>query len=164
MSEERTLFPVETDEPARLQRIYDGLAERFGLDSARVRISRRKLTGGHITYGPPHTITISANLSPRDRVETLLHEAAHAYCFRRSGPDEAHSTRFWKVARAFGARRRHAPETVALTEFRKKREIVYVCESCRGQFRRIRPYRRAMLCAACHAKGRPARLRKLPRK
>ncbi|HKB69641.1 MAG TPA: SprT-like domain-containing protein [Thermoanaerobaculia bacterium] len=161
MPEQPSLFPVDLDERMRLQQIYDGLAERFGLHPARVRISRRKLTGGHITYGPPHSIVISAHLSEKDKIATLKHEAAHAYCFRSHGPDEAHSPKFWKVARAFGAHRRHAPETVALNEFRKKREIVYRCESCRAYFRRIRPFRRAMLCAACHRKGKSARLRRV---
>ena len=160
MLEQQPLFPVEPDERRELQAFYDALAERFGLAPARVIVSRRKLTGGHIIYGPPHTIVISAHLTQRDRIETLKHEAAHAYCFRTNGPDEAHSLKFWKVARSFGAKRRHAPETKALAEFRAQREIVYRCESCRSDFPRIRPYRRAMLCAACHRKGRPARLRR----
>ena len=160
MEPQGRLFSIPVDERRELQAIYDRLAERFGLDPAHVRISRRKLTGGHITYGPPHTIVISAHLTQKDRIETLMHEAAHAWCFRREGPDEAHSPRFWKMARAFGAKRRHAPDTVALSEFRRKREIVYRCETCRGAFRRVRPYRRAMLCAACHRKGKPARLRR----
>jgi predicted SprT family Zn-dependent metalloprotease len=164
MGEQGTLFPVNADERLALQQIYDSLAEKFGLDPAHVRVSRRKLTGGHITYGPPHTIVISAHLSQKDRILTLKHEAAHAYCFRRDGPDEAHSPTFWKIARSFGAKRRHAPETVALSEFRRKREIVYRCETCRGAFRRVVPYRRAMLCAACHRKGKPARLRRARRK
>ncbi len=161
MPEQPSLFPLAPDERTRLQQIYDALAERFGLHPARVRISRRKLTGGHITYGPPHTIVISAHLSERGKIQTLKHEAAHAYCFRSHGPDEAHSPKFWKVARAFGANRRHAPETMALNEFRKKREIVYRCETCRGYFRRIRPFQRAMLCAACHRKGKPAKLKRV---
>ena len=160
MTEQDLLFPVEVDENRSLQAFYDGFALRFGLAPARVIVSRRKLTGGHIIYGPPHTIVISAHLSPRDRLETLKHEAAHAYCFRAHGPDEAHSPTFWKVARAFGAKRRHAPETKALAEFRAQREILYRCESCRSDFPRIRPYRRAMLCAACHRLGHPARLRR----
>lgn len=160
MPEQELLFPVEADERRELQSFYDALAERFGLGPARVIVSRRKLTGGHIIYGPPHTIVISAHLSQRDRLETLKHEAAHAYCFRTHGPDEAHSPKFWKIAHAFGAKRRHAPDTPALAEFRAKRQIVYRCESCRNDFPRIRPYRRAMLCAACHRKGRPARLRR----
>jgi hypothetical protein len=164
MPEQPWLFPVETDPERDLQRLYDALAERFGLDPARVVVSRRKLTGGHITYGPPHSIVVSAHLSFKDQIETLKHEAAHAFCFRETGPDEAHSPKFWKVARSFGTRRRHAPETVALTEFRRKREILYRCETCRGDFVRVRPFRRAMLCAACHRKGRPARLRRIRRK
>ncbi len=159
--EQLPLFEVVEDDDRLLQAMYDRLAARFGLDPAVVRISQRKLTGGHITYGPPHSIVISAHLSTRDRLETLKHEAAHAFCFSRSGPDEAHSNRFWAVARAFGTRRRNAPETVALSEYRRKHEILYRCEGCRGIFRRIRPYRRAMLCAACHRKGRPARLKRL---
>ena len=166
MPEQRSLFstPSEETPTVRLQRIYDSLAEKFHLDPARVRISRRKLTGGHITYGPPHTIVISAHLPLRSQIETLKHEAAHAYCFRAIGPDEAHSARFWKVARSFGTRRTHAPDTIALAEFRSKRAIRYRCESCKGIFERQRPFRRAMLCLACHRKGRSARLRRIRKK
>lgn len=164
MPEQATLFPIESDDRRALQDFYDSLAEKFGLHPARVRISRRKLTGGHIIYGPPHTIVISAHLSQKDRLETLKHEAAHAYCFKTSGPDEAHSPKFWRVARSFGARRRHAPETEALERFRRERDIVYRCESCRGEFHRLRPYRRAMLCASCHRKGKPARLVRVRRR
>lgn len=159
MPEQIPLFPVTADEQKDLQSLYDRLAEKFGMAPAQIKLSRRKLTGGHITYGPPHRIVISAHLSVRDRVETLKHEAAHAYCFHTSGPDEAHSAKFWKVAHDFGARRRYAPDTVALTEFRKKTEIVYRCESCRALFHRQRHFRRPMLCAQCHGKGRSARLR-----
>jgi SprT-like family protein len=158
MSEQPTLFPIDDDEGRQLQDLYDALAEKFGLHPACVRISRRKLTGGHIIYGPPHTIVISAHLSQKDRIETLRHEAAHAFCFKISGPDEAHSAKFWRVARSFGARRRHAPETEALEQFRQQRQIVYRCQTCRGVFPRVQPYRRAMLCAACHRRGKPARL------
>lgn len=164
MPDQGLLFTVEADERVELQRLYDALADRFGLHPAKVIVSKRKLTGGHITYGPPHRIVISAHLTPKDRIETLKHEAAHAFCFRTDGPDEAHSPKFWKIARAFGAKRRHAPQTVALSQFRSRKEIVYRCESCRGNFERIRPFRRAMLCAACHRKGRPARLRRVPKK
>jgi hypothetical protein len=81
-----SLFPLEEpDDEVRLQRFYDRLAARFGLHPARVRLSRRKLTGGEIVYGPPHRITISAHLPPAEREETLRHEAAHAWAFRARG-------------------------------------------------------------------------------
>ena len=67
------LFSIEEPEPGfRLQRLYDRVAARFGFDPARVRLSRRKLTGGHIEYGPPHRITISAHLSEAEQRDTLL--------------------------------------------------------------------------------------------
>src|SRR5690349_2175547 len=60
----KLLFSIEEPGPGlRLQRLYDRVAAGFGLDPARVQVSRRKLTGGHIEYGPPHRITISAHLS-----------------------------------------------------------------------------------------------------
>jgi SprT-like family len=150
------------DESARLQTLYDRLAARFALDAARVVVSARKLAGGHILFGPPHRITLSAHTSPDDRRETLLHEAAHAWCFRHGGgPAEGHSARFWKMAAAFGARRRHAPETEALRQYRRERELVYRCEGCRRVFRRMRAFGRAMVCARCANSGRPARLRRV---
>ena len=36
-------------------------------------------------------------MSSEDRLQTLLHEAAHAICHARWGADEGHSPRFWAV-------------------------------------------------------------------
>ena len=81
------LFPIaEPDPETRLQILYDRLSSRFGFDPARVRLSRRKLTGGEIVYGPPHAIVISAHLSPGEQEDTLRHEAAHAWVWRLDGP------------------------------------------------------------------------------
>jgi hypothetical protein len=55
-----------------------------------------------IQYGPPHVIRISLHMSPEDRLQTLLHEAAHAICHARWGPEEGHSRRFWTIARRLG--------------------------------------------------------------
>jgi len=151
----------DSGEEAHLQRLYDRLAARFGLDPARVRLSRRKLTGGEIVYGPPHRITISWHLSSAEREETLRHEAAHAWAFRRKGPRVGHGSLFKKLARQIGAKRGAAPETQALAEFRQRRAIAYRCEGCGGLFRRIRPFRGARECLACWRTGRPSRLRKV---
>jgi hypothetical protein len=153
------LFPLEpAGDEETLQLLYDRLAARFGIDRAIVRLSRRKLTGGEIVYGPPHRITISAHLSPADREDTLRHEAAHAWAFRFEGPDAAHGPLFQRLARQLGAPRAHAPVTPALEEFRRQREVVYRCVGCGRRFRRIRPFRGPRDCAACHRAGRPARL------
>src|SRR5262252_199274 len=67
-------FPIaEPDAEARLQFLYDRLSSRFGFGPARVRLSRRKLTGGHIVYGRPHRITISEHLPPSEQDDTLRH-------------------------------------------------------------------------------------------
>ena len=156
------LFPIEEpDDEVRLQRFYDRLAARFGLHPARVRLSRRKLTGGEIVYGPPHRITISAHLPPAEREETLRHEAAHAWAFRARGARVGHGPLFQKLARHIGVRRGPAPMTAALENFRKRRAIAYRCEGCGGIFRRVRPFRGPRDCLACHRAGRPSRLRKL---
>ncbi|HKA37831.1 MAG TPA: SprT-like domain-containing protein [Thermoanaerobaculia bacterium] len=156
------LFPLRVqDGEALLQRQYDRLAARFGLDPARVRLSRRKLTGGEIVYGPPHRITISAHLSPAEREETLRHEAAHAWAFRRKGPRVGHGPLFQRLARQIGVRRGPAPETRALAEFRRRRAIEYRCEGCGEIFRRIRAFRGARDCVACWRAGRPSRLRRV---
>ena len=161
------LFPIaEPDPESRLQLLYDRLAGRFGFDPARVRLSRRKLTGGEIVYGArgkPHTIVISAHLSPAEQEDTLRHEAAHAWAWRVEGPNAGHGRLFRRLSRTLGARDGHAPETPALRSFRERHaRVVYRCEGCGRLFRRFRPFRGARECAACHRAGRPARLRKLP--
>jgi hypothetical protein len=155
-------FPIEDPDPeVRLQFLYDRLAGRFGFQPARVRVSRRKLTGGLITYGTPHRITISAHLSPGEQEDTLRHEAAHAWVWQIQGPRAAHGLLFRRLARALGARDGHAPETAALRRFRESRaRVAYRCEGCDRVIRRFRPFRSARECLACHRAGRPARLRR----
>ncbi|HEY4229811.1 MAG TPA: SprT-like domain-containing protein [Thermoanaerobaculia bacterium] len=157
------LFSIEEPEPGfSLQRLYDRVAARFGLDPARVQVSRRKLTGGHIEYGPPHRITISAHLSEAEQRDTLLHEAAHAWAWRLDGPRVGHGSLFRRLARTLGVRPGGAPETRALAEFRARRaQHVYCCEGCGQLFRRFRPFRGARECLKCHRAGRPARLRRV---
>ncbi|MEX0880625.1 MAG: SprT-like domain-containing protein [Thermoanaerobaculia bacterium] len=158
-----SLFPLPDPDPeARLQLLYDRLAARFGLDPARLKISRRKLTGGQIVYGPPHRITISFHLSPAEQEDTLRHEAAHAWAWRVEGARAAHGALFRRLSRTLGARDSGAPETPALRAFREKRaRVAYRCEGCGRVFRRFRPFRSARECLACHRAGRPARLRRL---
>ncbi len=125
----------DPDPEARLQLLYDRLAARFGFDAARVKLSRRKLTGGEIVYGPPHRITISAHLSPGEQEDTLRHEAAHAWAWRDEGPRAAHGVLFRRLARMLGARDGGAPETPALREFREKgARVTYRCEGCGRAF------------------------------
>ncbi len=156
------LFEIEEpDEETRLQAIYDRLAACFGLDPARVRLSRRKLTGGEIVYGAPHRITISAHLSAREREDTLRHEAAHAWAFRIRGARVGHGPLFRRLAKQLGAKPGGAPTTRALEEFREKCVIAYSCEGCGAIFRRIRPFRGARECLACWRAGKPSRLRKV---
>ena len=156
-------FPIEEpDAEARLQFLYDRLAARFGFQPARVRVSRRKLTGGLITYGAPHRITISGHLSASEQEDTLRHEAAHAWAWQIQGARAAHGPLFRRLARTLGARDGHAPETAALRRFREARaRVAYRCEGCERIFRRFRPFRSARECLACHRAGRPARLRRL---
>ncbi|HTO86596.1 MAG TPA: SprT-like domain-containing protein [Thermoanaerobaculia bacterium] len=156
------LFPIEPgDETSRLQRLYDRLAARFGLGAAEVRLSHRKLTGGEIRYGPPHVITISAHLSENERLDTLLHETAHAWAFARQGPGAGHGPVFRRLARWLGVRGRQAPLTPALKEFRARRGILYRCEGCLRSFPRFRALRGAHHCVACDRAGRPSRLQRV---
>lgn len=157
------LFPiVEADAEASLQILYDRLAARFGFEPARVRLSRRKLTGGEIVYGRPHRITISAHLSQADQEDTLRHEAAHAWAYRFEGVGAGHGPLFRRLARGLGARSSGAPETHALRQFRKYRAtVVYRCDGCGWLFRRFRPFRSGRECLSCHRAGRPARLRRV---
>ena len=157
------LFPIaEPDPESRLQLLYDRLAARFGFDPARVRLSRRKLTGGEIVYGPPHRIVISAHLAFSEQEDTLRHEAAHAWAWRMEGPEAGHGRLFRRLSRTLGARDGGAPETAALRAFRETRaRVVYRCEGCGRLFRRFRAFRGARECLACHRAGRPSRLRRL---
>lgn len=157
------LFPLPDPDPeARLQLLYDRLAARFGFEPARVKLSRRKLTGGEIVYGPPHRITISSHLSPGEQEDTLRHEAAHAWAWRDEGPRAAHGVHFRRLARRLGARDGGAPETPALREFREKgARVTYRCEGCLRILRRFRTFRGARECLSCHRAGRPARLRRV---
>ena len=159
-------FPIaEPDAEARLQFLYDRLSSRFGFGPARVRLSRRKLTGGHIVYGRPHRITISEHLPPSEQDDTLRHEAAHAWVWTVEGDRAAaHGPLFRRLARRLGARSGHAPETAALRKFRSARaRVVYRCCGCGRRFRRFRPFRGARECLACRRAGRPARLERLDR-
>ena len=157
------LFPIEESDPeVFLQSLYDRLAARFGLDTARVRISRRKLTGGVIVYGPPHRITISGHLTPAEQLDTLLHEAAHAWAWTLEGARAGHGPLFRSLSRRLGARGGSAPETPALRQFRERgARYVYRCEGCARLFRRFRRFRGGRECLACHRAGRPARLRRI---
>ena len=165
-AEQLDLFAAPPPEPARLraegaelQLRYDELAVRWGLPAARVVLSRRRATGGVIQYGPPHTIRVSAHMSPEDRVQTLLHEVAHAICHARYGPEEGHSRRFWMIARQLGVARRSAPETDRLREIRQANaRYAYRCPGCLNEWTRKTAFGRARLCAACDRAGRPARL------
>jgi predicted SprT family Zn-dependent metalloprotease len=156
------LFPIEPfGDEDRLQLLYDRLAARFGFDAARVTLSGRKLTGGGIRYGRPHRITISAHLSPKEREDTLRHEAAHAWAFRARGRRVGHGPLFRRLAAQLGASAGHAPLTPALAVFRSKRELLYRCEGCSRDFRRIRPFRGRADCLACWRRKRPSRLKKI---
>lgn len=156
------LFPIEPlGDHERLQRLYERLAARFGFDAARITLSRRKLTGGEIRYGRPHAITISAHLSPRQQEDTLRHEAAHAWAFRLKGRRVGHGSLFRRLAGQLGAAPGHAPLTPALEQFRRKRALVYRCDGCGRDFRRIRPIRGRADCLACWRAKRPSRLRRI---
>jgi predicted SprT family Zn-dependent metalloprotease len=157
------LLVEETDPETRLQLLYDRLAARFGFHPARVRLSRRKLTGGEIVYGPPHRITISAHLTPAQQEDTLRHEAAHAWAWCREGPTTGHGALFRRLAGSLGANAGSAPETEALRRFRRNgARHLYLCGGCGRTFPRFRPFRGARECLACWREGKPSRLRKLP--
>ncbi len=156
------LFSIPAaDDEQRLQLLYNRLSECFQFGPARVQLSRRKLTGGEIQYGAPHRITISAHLSESEQEDTLRHEAAHAWAFASAGSRVAHGPVFRRLARLLGAKPGHAPETPALREFRRHREILYRCEGCRRVFRRVRPFRRRTDCLKCWRTGGPSRLRRV---
>jgi hypothetical protein len=153
------LREVLVSDQRALQERYDAVAVRHGLPAARVLLSVRRATGGVIQYGPPHVIRISAHMEPRDRVQTLLHEAAHAICHARWGAEEGHSRRFWVVARQLGVERTAAPETERLRVVRAvNARYSYRCPGCTAEWTRRTPFGRARLCASCDRKGRPSRL------
>jgi predicted SprT family Zn-dependent metalloprotease len=149
---------VKADEDD-LQARYDALAKAHHLPPARVILSGRRATGGVIQYGEPHVIRISSHMGAEDRLQTLLHEAAHASCHTRWGPEEGHSPRFWAVARKLGVVRKAAPETERLRRIRERNaRYAYRCPGCAAEWTRRTAFGRARLCAACERAGRPARL------
>jgi predicted SprT family Zn-dependent metalloprotease len=132
---------------------------RWGLPVARIVLSARRATGGVIQYGPPHLIRISSHMTREDRLQTLLHETAHAVCAARYGPEEGHSNRFWHVARQLGVQRTAAPETEKLRRVRAANaRYEYRCPGCAAEWTRRKAFGRARLCASCEKAGRPARL------
>jgi len=145
-----------------LQARYDSLAKAHGLPPARVILSGRRATGGVIQYGTrgdPHVIRVSSHMSADDRLQTLLHETAHAICAVRWGAEEGHSPRFWAVARELGVVRTAAPETERLRRVRESNaRYAYRCPGCAAEWTRRTAFGRARLCAACERAGRPARL------
>lgn len=144
---------------AALQKRYDGLARTWGLPPARILVSTRRATGGVIVYGPPHVIRISGHMTPEDRVQTLLHETAHAVCHHKWGAEEGHSRRFWTIARQLGVKRTAAPETDRLRAIREANSrYLYRCVGCASEWGRRKPFGRARLCASCDGAGRPSRL------
>lgn len=146
-------------EQAALQETYDRLAAEWKLPPARVVLTARRATGGLIAYGPPHVIRVSRHMSREDRLQTLLHETAHAICFAKWGVAEGHSPRFWSLARRLGVARKSAPETERLRRVREANaRYAYRCPGCAAEWTRRSPFGRARLCAACARAGRPARL------
>jgi predicted SprT family Zn-dependent metalloprotease len=144
---------------AALQARYDALAAEWTLPPARIVLSPRRATGGVITYGPPHVIRISSHMSAEDRLQTLLHETAHAICFAEWGSAEGHSPRFWALAKKLGVARKAAPETERLRRVREANaRYVYRCPGCTAEWTRRRAFGRARLCATCERAGRPALL------
>jgi predicted SprT family Zn-dependent metalloprotease len=144
---------------AALQGLYDSLAAAWKLPPARVILTARRATGGVITYGPPHVIRVSSHMSREDRLQTLLHETAHAICFAQWGVAEGHSQRFWVLAKKLGVARRTAPETERLRRVREANaRYAYRCPGCTAEWTRRTAFGRARLCAACERAGRPARL------
>ena len=128
-----------------------------------MRLSRRKLTGGEIVYGPPHRITISAHLSA---AEQRRHAAARGRA--RLGVAARRAARRARPAlppaRAAARRaRRPAPRRrAALAEFRAHAPaIVYRCEGCgHDSAGSGRSAARASASPAI-GPGRPARLRRV---
>jgi predicted SprT family Zn-dependent metalloprotease len=146
-------------EQAALQARYDALAVEWKLPRARVVLSTRRATGGVITYGPPHVIRISSHMSFEDRLQTLLHETAHAICFALWGIAEGHSPRFWSLAKKLGVARKVAPETERLRRVREANaRYAYRCPGCTAEWTRRTPFGHARLCASCERAGLPARL------
>lgn len=160
------LFLEDPPSPAELQREqaglqarYDSLAAQWKLPPARIVLTPRRATGGVITYGPPHVIRVSSHMSRDDRLQTLLHETAHAICFAQWGVAEGHSPRFWSLAKKLGVARKTAPETERLRRVREANaRYAYRCPGCTAEWTRRTPFGRARLCASCERAGRPARL------
>ena len=139
---------------AGLQIEYDRLRDQYGMGPAIVQYSSRRATGGLIQYANKtrsyHIITISSHMPYHEQLQTLAHEAAHAFC----GHAEHHSERFWMVAEMFGCARRGAPPT--LESERKRAERIthdYDCPVCGFAFKTHRKLKGIRYHKTCLAKG-----------
>lgn len=116
---------------------FAALREKWGiLLPATVELSARKATGGHVTYPNykhmnSYKIVVSSHMTPDEQIQTLRHEAAHAFCHQKYGVYEGHSARFWTVAERMGVTRRCAPLTEEMKRKRAERKkSIYKCPNC----------------------------------
>lgn len=139
---------------AGLQNEYDLLRAKYGMGPAIVQYSSRRATGGLIQFANNtrsyHIITISSHMPYHEQLQTLAHEAAHAFC----GHKEHHSEKFWRVAESFGCARRGAPVTQEVE--RKRAERIthnYDCPACGYEFKTHRKLKGLRYHKACYDKG-----------
>ena len=147
---------------AKLQNEYDRLRAMHGfMEPAIVEYTSRRATGGVIRYSNwkhphYHIISISSHMPFEEQMETLRHEAAHAYCGHAAG----HNTYFWKTAALFGCTRKGAPiteETKRKREDRVKR--IYECPNCGQTFTWRRKLTTTKIHIPCRNAGINAHLR-----
>lgn len=137
-----------------LQGEYDRLKDLYGMKVAIVEYTSRRATGGCIVYASHkhsyHIIRISCHMPYEEQIQTLRHEAAHAFC----GYAAAHNAWFWATAEKFGCTRRGAPLT---EEFKRKREErirhTYQCPACGHEIATMRRLKGTRYHKACYDKG-----------
>ena len=139
---------------AGLQNAYDTLRDKHDIGPAIIKYSSRRATGGQIefatTYRACHIITISSHMPYNEQLQTLAHEAAHAFC----GYEEGHTERFWKVAEAFGCTRRGAPITAEMQRKRAARITHrYDCPACSLSITTKRKLKGIRYHKPCYEKG-----------
>jgi len=114
-----------------LQALSDRLlTERGVLFPYKVVLSKRKLTGGYISFKKVQ-IVVSAHMPPEAQENTLRHEVAHALAWHHR-KHRGHGYIWRNYAREVGAstKARSAPETEALKAKRAKTHVEVACANC----------------------------------
>lgn len=113
-----------------LQALADSLCDEHGIPRQRVKVSRRKLTGGYF-QSQKNLIVVSAHSTRECQENTLRHEVAHAIVWNKH-KRRGHGWLWKQAARLVGATpaARSAQVTPALLKRQAVTSLAVQCEKC----------------------------------